>query len=76
MVQREAGLHAGADERMLAALFAENGDMGARGFATGQEGALAVAMGEAVTRSSKCGSPISLCNLLAQIYPEKPGRLR
>lgn len=57
-VPREPGRHGGADLRMTTAFAA-----GAEGFADTRDGALAVAVGEAVTRSSASGVPVPVREL-------------
>ncbi|WP_380283451.1 Gfo/Idh/MocA family protein [Kitasatospora purpeofusca] len=86
-VPRESGTHSGADARMLAALLdgalpdgelpdggapPAPGPYGARGpAATAVDGAYAVAVGEAVTRSAAHGGPVAIDGLLpGLVLPE------
>ncbi|GAA1951001.1 Gfo/Idh/MocA family protein [Kitasatospora viridis] len=54
-VPRESGRHGGADARMTAAAFGASGAPGTHRCATGRDGAAAVLLGEAITRSARTG---------------------
>lgn len=67
-VPREGGRHAGADGRMIRGLFDPEGKGdGASCLPDSWAGALAVAIGDAVTRSSRSGGPILLRDLLPEL---------
>ncbi|MGW4411586.1 Gfo/Idh/MocA family protein [Nonomuraea sp. NPDC004702] len=69
VVEGEAGRHLGADELLVRDLFAGDGDdpLGLR--AGSRDGARAVAVGEAVRRSSQTGQPVDIEALLASGRP-------
>lgn len=63
-VPREPGGHSGADVRMLADLL-DGGAWESKHAATAVDGAYAVAIGDAVSRSAATGGPVALDSLLA-----------
>ncbi len=68
-VPREAGTHSGADLRMIDALLRR---AGAEEAASAVDGALAVAVGEALTRSAADGGPVSVDALLPGVLEPTP----
>ncbi|APR75943.1 putative oxidoreductase protein [Minicystis rosea] len=73
-IPREVGRHSGADHRMLAALFGPpDAEHEASAPLPGAlEGALAVAIGDAVHRSAARGAPVMLDEILALDEPVTP----